>query len=134
MSGHVFVDESKYCSYLLVASVVVPADLDSVRSALRGLVLPGQRRLHMKNENDSRKRAIATSVVASGARATVYDAGNRYRTEWDRRSACLQALIVDVARRDDTMLILEQDDTPRGRRPQPALPPGAGGGLCEPAL
>ena len=111
MNGHTFVDETKRRSYLLVTAVVVPTDLDSVRAGLRGLVLPGQRRLHVKDENDSRKRSIAAAVVASGVRATVYDAGDRYRTEWDRRSACLRALVADAAARDDAMLVLEQDDT-----------------------
>jgi len=52
VSNHIFVDESKQRGYLLVASVVVPSDLDSVRRVLRGLVLPGQRRLHMKDESE----------------------------------------------------------------------------------
>ena len=50
MSGHVFVDETKQRSYLLVAAVVVPANLDPLRRLVRSLVLPGQRRLHMKDE------------------------------------------------------------------------------------
>jgi hypothetical protein len=111
MSSHVFVDETKRRGYLLVASVVVQGDLDPIRRTLRGLVLPGQRRLHMKDENDSRKRSIATAIADSGTRATIYDAGRRYDTEWDRRSACLRALVTDAAQRGDAMLILEQDDT-----------------------
>ena len=111
MSAHVFVDETKQRSYLLVAGVVVPGDLDSIRRTLRGLVLPGQRRLHMKDENDQRRRAIATAIVASGVTATIYDAGRRYRNERERRAACLRALVGDAARRRDAMLVLEQDDT-----------------------
>ncbi len=111
MSSHVFVDETKHRGYLLVASVVVPDDLNSVRRMLRGLVLPGQRRLHMKDENDQRRRSIATAIAVSGVTATIYDAGRRYRNERERRAACLRALIIDVARRGDAMLVLEQDDT-----------------------
>lgn len=59
MSAHVFVDETKQSGYLLVASVVVPSDLDSVRRMLLGLVLPGQRHLRMNDENDQRRRSIA---------------------------------------------------------------------------
>jgi hypothetical protein len=111
VSGHIFVDETKRRGYLLVASVVVPGDLDSVRRMLRGLVLPGQRRLHMKDENDQRRRSIATAISVSGVTATIYDAGRRYRNERERRAACLHALIIDAAQRGDTRLILEQDDT-----------------------
>ena len=111
MSSHVFVDETKHRGYLLVAGVVVLSDLDSVRRKLRGLVLPGQRRLHMKDENDQRRRSIATAIALSGVTATIYDAGRRYRNERERRAACLHALIIDAADRGDTMLVLEQDDT-----------------------
>lgn len=89
----------------------MPGDLDAVRRTLRGLVLLGQRRLHMKDESESRKRSIAKAIAVSGTRATIYDAGRRYSTEWDRRSACLRALVADAAQRGDAMLILEQDDT-----------------------
>ncbi len=111
MSGHVFVDETKRRDYLIVAVVVVPEDLDRIRLMLRGLVLPGQRRLHMKDESDPRKRSIATAIAVSGVQATVYDAGRRYRNERERRAACLQAVVEDVARRGDAMLVIEQDDS-----------------------
>ena len=65
MSGHFFVDETKRRGYLLVAGVVRGEDLDRVRLILRGLVLPGQRRLHMKDESDPRKRSIATAIAVS---------------------------------------------------------------------
>jgi hypothetical protein len=65
----------------------------------------------MKDESESRKRSIATAISVSGIRATIYDAGCRYGTEWDRRSACLRALVADAAERGDAMLVLEQDDT-----------------------
>ena len=79
MSGHVF-DETKCRGYLLVAGVVVPGDLAPTRRMLRGLVLPGQRRLHMKDENDQRRRSIATAIAVSGVTATTYDAGRRRAT------------------------------------------------------
>jgi hypothetical protein len=112
VSGHVFVDETKHRGYLIVASVVMPGDLDRTRKLLRSLVLPGQRRLHMKDdESGPRKRTIATAIIATGIRTTVYDAATRYRTERDRRAACLRAVVDDAAGRADTLLVLEQDDT-----------------------
>jgi hypothetical protein len=111
VSAHVFVDETKQRGYLLVAGVVVPGGLDPVRRVLRGLVLPGQRRLHMKDENDQRRRSIATAIAVSGVTVTIYGAGRRYRNERERRAACQGSLITDAARRGDAMLVLEQDDT-----------------------
>jgi hypothetical protein len=46
VSSHLFVDEPKHRNHLMVAAVVRPAVLQLVRS----LVLPGQRRVHMKKE------------------------------------------------------------------------------------
>lgn len=111
MSGHVFVDETKSRGYLLVAGVVLVGDLDPIRKVIRGLVLPCQRRLHMKDESDSRKRAIADAIAATDVRATIYDAGRRHRNERERRAVCLQALVTDAARCSYTSLVLEQDDT-----------------------
>lgn len=110
MSSHVFIDESKRRGYLLVASAVVTGDLADTRRMLRGLILPGQRRLHMKDESDSRKRSIATAISVSGIQATIYDAG-RHRTERERRAECLRSLVTDLAAQDVAMLVLEQDDT-----------------------
>lgn len=109
--GQVFVDETKRRGYLLVAALVLPDDLDPIRKVLRGLVLPGQRRLHMKDESDPRKRSIATAIAASGIQAVVYDAGTSYRSERERRAACLSALVVEVADRGVELLVLELDET-----------------------
>jgi len=90
----------------LVAGVVLPEDLDAIRRVLRGLVLPGQRRLHMKDESAPRKRYIATAISVSEVQATIYDAGRRYRNERERRAACLRAIVEDAAQRGDAMLVL----------------------------
>jgi hypothetical protein len=54
VSAHVFVDESKHRDYLLVAAAVMPGDLTAARKAIREVVMPGQRRVHMKKESDAR--------------------------------------------------------------------------------
>lgn len=109
--GQLFLDETKRRDYLLVAAAVPPGDLQPARRLLRGLVLPGQRRLHMNAESDPRRRVIADAVLASGITAVVYDAGRRYPTERDRRRACLHAVVRDAAANGDSVLVLEQDDT-----------------------
>ena len=62
MTGHVFIDESKRRDYLLGAGVVIPDELDAIRKVLRGLILPGQRRLHMKDANDGRKPCVSIGL------------------------------------------------------------------------
>ncbi len=111
MSGHVFIDETKQRGYLLVASVVVADDLDPLRKIIRDLVLPGQRRLPMKDESDRRKHTIASAIIATDIQVTVYDAARRYRNERERRAACLRAVVNDAAARAHRVLVLEQDDS-----------------------
>lgn len=111
MSSHIFVDETKDRDYLLVASIHVSGELDELRKLMRGLVLKGQRRVHMKKESDSRKRAIAAAICGAGVTATIYDAGRRYRDELDARAACLRGLVDDAAHQGDILLVLEQDDS-----------------------
>lgn len=91
MSGHIFVDESKQRDNVLVAAVVMPGVLVSARRELRTLVIPGQRRLHMKKERDARRRAIVDAIASIGATATSYNAGRPGRHELDACEVCLPA-------------------------------------------
>lgn len=111
MTGHVFVDESKQRDYLLVAAVVMPRELDSARRTVRGMVMPGQRRLHMKKESDARRKTIIEAIAVTGASATIYNAGRPGRGELAAREACLRAVITDAAAAGRHMLVLEQDDS-----------------------
>ncbi|MBA3741627.1 hypothetical protein [Sporichthya sp.] len=112
MVAHVFVDETKQRGYQLVAAHTGAADLtDDLRQLVRGLVLKGQRRVHMTKESDPRKRVIVAAICGSAITATVYDACRRYSHELDARAACLGALIDDLARGGATRLLIEQDDS-----------------------
>jgi hypothetical protein len=111
MTRHVYVDETKQRGYLLAAVVIEPVELVAAGKMVRDLILPGQRRLHMKGERDSRKRLIADKIGDSGVRATLYDAGRRHRTDLARRDACLAALVDDLAHAAQIRLVLERDDT-----------------------
>lgn len=111
MGGHLFADETKSRDYLMVVAVVLPEDLTAARQCLRGLILPGQRRLHMKDERDSRKKKILSAITQLEIEAMVYDAGHRHRTQRDARAACLQAMVEDAAKHGHHRLILERDET-----------------------
>jgi hypothetical protein len=109
---HIFIDESKRRDYLVVAAIVVPADLRSLRRLVTDLLLPRQRSLHMKDESAGRKKTIAEAFVSAGVEAIVYDAGRSYRTQLQARAACLHLLIDDLATApDDTLVIIEQDES-----------------------
>ena len=109
MTTWVYVDETKRGRYLLVA--VPLTDPGGTRRAVTALILPGQRRLHMVRERDSRRRLILSTFVTIGIEATIYDAGRTYPTDREARAACFQALVEDLAGGGDTRLVIEQDDS-----------------------
>ena len=110
MSSHIFVDETKRAGYVIAAVTV--SDTEAIRKIVRALVLPGQRRIHMKHEQARRRRVIVSALAAMQVQATVYDAARRYRTDLAARTACLTTLVEDIAARDsDTRLVIEQDDS-----------------------
>ncbi len=107
---YVYVDESKRSGYVLAATTV--SDLETTRRVVRSLVLPGQRRIHMKQEQPRRRRVIVSSLVTTPVETTIYDAGRGYRTDLAARAACLAALVDDLAAGGGaTMLVIEQDDS-----------------------
>ena len=111
MTGHLFLDESKHRGFTMVTVAVPTPDLRRMRKALSDLLLPGQRRLHMKSERDARKRRIASTIVDLGINAVVYDAGRRYATELVRRQRCLDAAVQYAARVGAVRLVIETDET-----------------------
>lgn len=106
-----FVDESKSGDYLLIATAVEPARLATVRKVIRGLVLPGQRRLHMKSESNPRRRQILSALCEEGEKATIYRAGSAYKSDIQRRRACLSSMVADIARAGHPKVCLESDET-----------------------
>lgn len=89
----------------------MPSDLAAARRALRALVMPGQRRLHMKKESDARRSAIIDAITVAGATATIYNAGRPRHHELVAREACLRAVVTDVVAAGHHMLVVEQDDS-----------------------
>lgn len=63
MPVHVFVDESKSRGLLMAAAQCSPDEVTVSRTALRGLLLPGQERLHFNHETESRRKQILGLVI-----------------------------------------------------------------------
>ena len=60
-----YVDESERPGRYLMSCVVIDrADAGRARSAARGLLLPGQRRLHFHSESDRRQRSLVADLLA----------------------------------------------------------------------
>jgi len=109
MTAHVFVDESKRGGYFVTAAAVLPGDLSRARQAVRGLILPGQRRLHFTHESDSRRKQILDVLAELRPMVTIYDGSAHDRRR--QREACLDGLIADLAISGTHMLVLETDES-----------------------
>lgn len=69
---YAYVDESQRSGrYLLCVVVVEAAEAGRLRRSLRGLLLPGQRRLHFKKESPRRRKMLIDSLVRLAVDATV---------------------------------------------------------------
>ena len=111
----VYVDETKAKGYVLAAAVVLPADVTEIRKTVRGLIAPGQPRVHMKAEKTPRQHVILSSLVALDIFVTLYEADSRtHRTDIARRHACLARLVHDQAGVCEH-LVLESDTTQDAR-------------------
>jgi hypothetical protein len=129
MPAHAFVDESIRNGYLLSAAVIASGDLAPARGKLRELCKPGQRRLHMKDENDSRRREILSTLGGLGLAIYLYRAPVAGRPIRASRDDCLRALIPELARLDVVRLVIESCS--QDHRDNQVIQPLAGELLAE---
>ncbi|GAB86844.1 hypothetical protein QBL07_024250 (plasmid) [Gordonia rubripertincta] len=111
LARRIYVDETKQQGFVLVAGVVVASDQDDIRRTLRELTKPGQNRIHMRNENDARKRQIADAVGRMPVTAWVYKSSDRGCAEKDARAACMRRVVEDAVAEGIDHLVIEQDDS-----------------------
>jgi hypothetical protein len=107
----VFVDESKANDYLLAASAVDSGDAAAMRKAVRDLVLPGQNRLHMAKESDTRRRQILDRIGDLPVATTIFRAPKDGRNEVERRARCVEALVMDFPDEAELSICFERDET-----------------------
>lgn len=110
MGAHIFADESKRSSFVLVAAFIPADDLGRTRQLVTGLRLPRQRRLHFVAEQDARRRQILQAFVAADVQTLVYD-GAGFRDGKVARDAAVARLTDDAIRMRADRLVLELDDS-----------------------
>ena len=104
-----FVDESKAKGYTMVAALVVPGDVTSLRRDVRSLVLPGQRRIHFTKEQPERKRLILSRLTAFGAQAHVFHCTTKSQVLG--RETCLTGIVAHAAEHAHTKIVIERDES-----------------------
>lgn len=108
--GHIFIDESKRHSYLLVASVIVPNDLNATRRAILALRHSGARRIHMKSEGDTSRKRIISGLSGLEISTHIVEV-SQYSSELKARAACLRQVLDDCERRQAASLTIERDES-----------------------
>ncbi|WP_075891518.1 hypothetical protein [Actinomyces provencensis] len=108
--GHAFIDESKRHSYLLVASVIVPNDLEMTRRAVRALKHSGARRIHMKAEGDSSRKKIISGLSKLEISCHIVGIAS-YSSELEARAACLKQVLDGCELHHAASLTIERDES-----------------------
>lgn len=107
MPIHVFVDESKFRGFLMVAARCPSGDVTVNRKALRALLLPGQERLHFRNETDARRKQIIEVIAGFHLLVDVYQAD---RDTLANRRRCLEVIVRDAGDEVER-LVIERDES-----------------------
>lgn len=107
MSARSYADESYRHSYLLAIAVIDFSQEAQVRKELRRLCLPGQYRLHMKNERDSRRRALLAELSRMPLSVHMVENRKPHRFRRITRDECLGEAVRILAALQVGELILE---------------------------
>jgi hypothetical protein len=89
-----------------------------VRTLLRSLLLPGERRLHFQAERDKRRREVLARLCDAGVRAKVYESRGRPDAA---RAAALLRLTDDLVKLDARRLVLESRGSTADHRDRQVL-------------
>lgn len=91
----------------MAAVLIAPSALHSTRSLMRGLLLPGSRRVHFKTEKPARRKLIADRLACCDLVVNIYvGRGKSERV----RSSLLPLLVEDAIGLGVTRLVLDSRD------------------------
>ncbi|WUJ74412.1 hypothetical protein OG809_14340 [Kribbella soli] len=107
MPTHVFVDETKSKGFLMAAARCPAGDVAVNRKALKGLLLPGQERLHFRHESVQRRKRILKLVTDFHLLVDIYAVGQNTH---EARRRCLEAIVRDSAEMAER-LVVERDES-----------------------
>ena len=104
-----FVDESySEDRYAFGAAILCPVDIGVARERMRALLLPGQRKVHWRDEGSKRRRQIL-DVIASipSNHLVVTRKSPRSERPERRRRLCMERLVVELAEREVELAVFE---------------------------
>ena len=109
VGAHMYVDESTATDYLVVCAVVASSDVTAARAAMKALLLPGQRSLHMKNERN-RASQILSTIVELNPKVLLYRVA-RPTPPMQARRLCIQEIAQEACRLGVTRVVLDTIDS-----------------------
>lgn len=117
MSGtHVFVDESAKRDYLLVCVAITSDSVVTARKELKGLLLPGQRSLHMKDEREARRKKILSTICTLDVTALLLVASrHRFSGLSAARDECIRLAAQQAIGLGANRLVLDRNDSTQVR-------------------
>lgn len=112
MTATAYVDESVRENapgvYVLAAAIVPDEHAPALRTALRDLLLPGEKRLHWHDESDQARSHLVKTLSSLGIPAVVAVSTPMGRTRQERaRALCLNQLLWELAQDDIAEIVLE---------------------------
>lgn len=110
MAFHMYVDESKTPNYLLMGVLIPEDQVVELRATMRLLLLPGQERIHFKNEGTGRRTLVLEALRRAPIRLVVVQSTGK-GSETVVRGHCLAGLVEAAAALGVGRLILELNDT-----------------------
>jgi len=115
-----YADESIRGASFIFALALIPSQAKTdVDRTVRSLHLPRQRRIHMVDERDSRRREVISSIVGLDAVRGILYVGPRPVSR--ARPACLSALADDALRMGVRQLVLDRGEEHQNRRDRATL-------------
>jgi hypothetical protein len=107
----VYIDESKAQGFYMAAAAIPSAQIREVRRTIRGLLYPGQSRLHMVSEKSPRRHQILDALCALELDVTIYGRELAGKKQLDQRAACIAGIVEDAVRLGHQRLVFERDET-----------------------
>jgi hypothetical protein len=118
-----FVDESESDrkadpdTYILAAALIEPCALDEIRTKVRGLLIPRQRKMHWHDESTRRRDTIIQAIADLEAlHVVVVRSGIPEETSERRRRKCLERMVCELDQRGVDLIVAESREKSQNAR------------------
>jgi len=112
-NDHIFIDETKAKAFIMAVSAVPANRVRDIEKSLRGLLLPGQKKIHFRTESDRRRKLIIGVFRELNVRVSVWKISGK-RDKYSR-DACLGAITSESISCGVVSIVLEREASQMSR-------------------